>query len=159
MDHMSDKNPAPAGAQRLMTFFVVEECAKALDFYQQAFGAELVSRIDGPGGSVMHAEIRLGGCTYQLSDPLPDFGLVPPPAEGNSFTMTFWTPDPDAVYERAVAAGATPIAPVEDAFSGDRMGVLRCPFRVRWCIARHDRDVSNEEIQAAALAWVEADQG
>lgn len=67
--------------------------------------------------------------------------------------MTFWTSDVDEVFARALAAGATEVAPVTDAFTGDRMGILRCPFGVRWCVARHDRDVSEEEIAAIAASW------
>jgi uncharacterized glyoxalase superfamily protein PhnB len=164
MDPMTDKTlpstgPAPAGYHNVSIFFAVYECAKALDFYAEVFGAELVRRMDAPDGTVMHAEMRIGDSMFQLSEPMPDFGIVGPPAEGNAFTMTVWTPDVDAVYARAVAAGATPVWPVADAFSGDRMGVLRCPFGVRWCIARHDRDVPDAEIEAAARAWLEPDGG
>lgn len=168
MDHMTDNfSPAagdqPDGAQRsgyapagyrdLSVFFAVYECAKALDFYQEAFGARVIRRMDAPDGSVMHAELRLGDSIFQLGEPMPDYGIVGPPAEGNAFTMTVWTPDVDALYARAVAAGATPLSPVADVFSGDRMGVLRCPFGVRWCLARHDRDVPDAEIEAAAREW------
>ena len=154
MDHMTDKNsPAPAGYTRLTTFFAVPECAKAIDFYRSVFGAEVVRRMEAADGSIMHAELRFGDTLVQLSEPMPDFGIVGPPATGNAFTLTRWVPDPDAVYERAVAAGATVVAAVDDAFSGDRMGVLRDPFGVRWCIARHDRDVPDAEIEAAARAW------
>ena len=152
------KAPAPAGYRSLSTFFAVPDCAKALDFYQEVFGAELVKRMDGPGGVVMHAEMRLGDSMFQLSEPIPQYGIVGPPETGNAFTMTFWTPDVDEVFERAVKAGATVMAPVDDDFSGDRMGVLRCPFGVRWCIARHDRDVPDSEIDAAARAWIESQE-
>jgi PhnB protein len=154
MDHMTDKNaPAPAGYSSLTTFFAVPECAKAIDFYRDVFGAEVVRRMEAADGSIMHAELRLGDTLVQLSEPMPDFGIVGPPATGNAFTLTRWVPDPDAVFERAVAAGAIAVAPVDDAFSGDRMGVLRDPFGVRWCVARHDRDVPDAEIEAAARAW------
>jgi len=158
MDHMTDKKvgPAPAGSHSLLTFFAVPECAKAIEFYRDALGAEVVRRMDGPDGTVMHAELRLGDSMFQLSDPFPSIWIVGPPAEGNAFTMTYWTPDVDAIFQRAVAAGATVIFPVSDAFSGDRMGVVRCPFGVRWCIARHDRDVPDEEIAAAARGWAES---
>jgi uncharacterized glyoxalase superfamily protein PhnB len=62
------------------------------------------------------------------------------------------------LWERAVAAGATPVAEVDDVFSGDRMGVIRDPAGIRWCLARHDRDVSQEEIAEAAAKWM-AEQG
>jgi PhnB protein len=154
MTDMTD-NPSPA----LTTFFTTNDTAKAIDFYTAVFGAELVTRFDGPDGSVAHAELRLGDATFQVGDAAPGMGLLPPPAEGNNFTTTFWTADPDGVYARAVDAGATPIAPVEDVFSGDRMGVLRDPAGVRWCLARHDRDVSPAEIAAAAEKWMAENGG
>jgi len=155
MDHMSDKTePAPTGSARLTTFFTVNGAAKAIDFYRETLGAELVARYDAPDGTVAHAELRLAGCVFQLSDPMPDYGLVGPPAEGNCFTMTFWTPDPDAVFDRLVEAGATAVSPVADVFSGDRMGVVRCPFGIRWCISRHDKDVSAADIEAAAREFM-----
>lgn len=153
MDPMSDKNVTPAGYAQLSLFFTVNEAAKALDFYRDVFGASVTMRIEAPDGSVIHAEAEVNGVRFQLGEPMPEYGITAPPAEGNAFTVTLWVPDPDAVFARAVAAGATPLSEVADAFSGDRMGVLRCPFGVRWAIARHDRDVPAEEIQAAALEW------
>jgi PhnB protein len=157
MAHMTD-NPAPQGSPRLTTFFTTSDTSKAIDFYTGVLGAELVTRFDGPDGKVAHAELRLGDAVFQVGDAAPDLGLVPPPAEGNNFTMTFWTADPDGVFARAVAAGATAVAEVDDVFSGDRMGVIRDPAGIRWCLARHDRDVSHEEIAAAAKEWM-AEQG
>jgi PhnB protein len=158
MDHMTDNSapktgPAPAGSQRLVTFFAVPDCAAAMDFYRDTLGAEEISRTAATDGTVMHAEMRLGGCLFQLSEPFPDMGILGPPAEGNAFTITYWTDDVDDVFERLVKAGGTVMTPLADVFSGDRMGVVRCPYGIRWCIARHDRDVSAEEIEAAARAW------
>lgn len=151
---MTDKNsPAPAGSPRLTTFFAVHDAARALDFYATVFGAETTVRYDGPDGTVAHAELRLGDSVFQVADPAPEMGIVGPPETGNAFTMSFWTPDVDAVFARALAAGATELSPVADVFSGDRLGTLRDPFGVRWCVARHDRDVTAAEIQAAADAW------
>jgi PhnB protein len=156
---MTDNSPAPPGTHTLTTYLSVAECGKALDFYRDAFGAELVHSMTTPDGTVMHAEMRLGDSTFQLGEAAQEYGLLPQPATGNAFTMTFWTADVDEIYERAVAAGATAVSPVEDSFSGARLGVLRCPHGVRWCIARHDRDVPPEEIEAAARAWVAAEAG
>ncbi|WP_051798188.1 VOC family protein [Catenuloplanes japonicus] len=150
---MSDNNVAPAGYAQLSLFFAVNEAAKALEFYRDVFGAEILVRMEAPDGAIMHAELSLNGVRFQLSEPMPAYGIGAPPAEGNAFTVTLWTADPDDVFARAVAAGATPLSEVADVFSGDRMGVLRCPFGVRWAICRHDRDVPVEEIAAAAAAW------
>jgi PhnB protein len=150
MTHMTDNSsPAPAGSHQLTTFFAVDDAAKALDFYATAFGAETTVRFDGPDGTVAHAEMRLGDSVFQIGDPSPAIGIVGPPETGNAFTMTFWTDDVDGVFARALAAGGTELSPVTDVFSGDRLGTLRDPFGVRWCVARHDRDVTPEEIQAA----------
>jgi PhnB protein len=158
MDHMTDNSssPAPAGYQRLITFFAVNEAAKAIEFYREVLGAEVVSTTTAVDGTIMHAELRLGGCVFQLSEPMPAYGILPPPADGNAFTITYWTNDVDDVFNRLVAAGATVLTPLDDAFSGDRLGVVRCPFGIRWCVARHDRDVSAEEIEAAAREWAAA---
>jgi PhnB protein len=149
MTHMTD-NPSPA----LTTFFTTNDAAAAVDFYTSVLGAEVVTRFDGPDGKVAHAELRLGDATFQLGDAAPEMGLLPPPAEGNNFTMTFWTTDPDGMFDRAVAAGATAVAPVGDVFSGDRMGVIRDPAGIRWCLARHDRDVPADEVATAAMKWM-----
>ncbi|MCO1579775.1 VOC family protein [Crossiella sp. SN42] len=156
-DNTTATGPAPAGYHRLNVFFAAPGCAKAIDFYQQALGAEVVKRMDTPDGQVMHAELRLGETMFQLSEPMPEYGILPSPAEGNAFTMTYWTTDVDEVFAKAVELGATPINPVADSFSGDRMGVFRCPAGIRWCIARHDRDVPDEEIAAAALEWTNSE--
>ncbi|MEV0391677.1 VOC family protein [Polymorphospora rubra] len=147
------RGPAPAGTQRLMPYVTVDDSGRAVDFYRDVLGAEVLTRIDGPDGDIIHAELRIGDSVLQLGAPMPDLGLIGPPAQGNAFTLTYWVEDPDTVFARAVAAGATPVSQVGDAFSGDRMGVFRCPFGLRWCVARHDRDVPVEEIRAAALAW------
>jgi len=153
MTHMTDNSgPAPTGTHQLTTFFAVNDCAKAIDFYTTVFGAATVVRYDGPDGTVAHAEMTLGDSRFQLADPSPSIGIVGPPGTGNAFTMTFWTADVDDVFAAALASGATELSPVADAFSGDRLGTLRDPFGVRWCIARHDRDVTPEEIQAAVDA-------
>ncbi|MGC9671250.1 VOC family protein [Planosporangium sp. 12N6] len=149
----NSQSVAPPGSQRLVTYFAVNDCAKAIEFYTETLGAEVLTRATMPDGTVMHAAIRLGDCVFELGEASPSYGLLPPPAEGNNFTITYWTADVDAVFDRLVAAGATVMTPVQDAFSGDRMGVVRCPFGIRWCVARHDRDVPAQEIEAAARAW------
>jgi uncharacterized glyoxalase superfamily protein PhnB len=158
MDHMTDNSvsAAPPGSQRLVTYFAVNDCAKAIEFYEETLGAEVVMRVAMPDGMVMHASMRLGDCVFELGEAMPDHGIVAPPAEGNNFTITYWTADVDAVFDKLVAAGSTVMTPLNDGFSGDRMGVVRCPFGIRWCVARHDRDVPAEEIEAAARAWTAA---
>lgn len=158
MKRMNDtpSRPIRSDFHGLTLFFTVDDCAKAIEFYRAAFGAELLSGVEGPDGTIPHAEMRIGDTWFALGDPMPGHGLVGPPAEGNAFSVMYWTPDVDAVFDRAVKAGATVLSPVEDAFSGDRMGVLRCPYGIRWVIARHDRDVPYAEIESAAREWLAA---
>lgn len=151
-------NFAPKGSAQLTTFFTARDAAAAIDFYVEVFGAAVVTRFEGPDGKVMHADLRLGDAMFQVGEPAPDMGLMPPLTEGNNFTMTFWSADPDETFARAVAAGATGLSEPADMFSGDRMGVIRDPAGIRWCLARHDRDVSPEEIDAALKEWL-AEQG
>ncbi|WP_213450575.1 VOC family protein [Rhizomonospora bruguierae] len=153
---MTDNFPAPAGTHSLTTYLSVAGCAAAMEFYREAFGAAVVHRMTTADGVVMHAEMRLGDSTFQLGEASAGTGLLAQPENGNAFTMTFWTAEVDHRYERAVKLGATAVSPVADTFSGDRMGVLRCPAGVRWCLARHDRDVPAEEIEAAARRWIAA---
>jgi PhnB protein len=157
MAHMTDK-PAPSGSPQLTTFFTANDAAAAIEFYVSVFGATVVTRFEGPDGRVAHADVRLGDALFQVGEAAPDMGLMPPLTEGNNFTMTFWTADPDETFTRAVDAGATALSEPGDMFSGDRMGVIRDPAGIRWCLARHDRDVSPEEIDAAAKKWM-AEQG
>jgi PhnB protein len=149
--------PAPAGAHRLSIYFTVNHCAMAIEYYREAFGAQLVNRIDGPDGSVIHAELLMGGYQFQISDPRPDLGILAPPVDGNNFMITFWTEDVDEMYAAAIDEGGTAITPLADVFSGQRMGVVRCPFGVRWCIARHDRDVSTEQVGSSVRRLMSAE--
>ncbi len=153
-----ERKPSPArpGYHNVALYFAVNNCAKALEFYQRVFGAQVVNRMDEPDGTVLHAEMRIGDSMVELSDPDPAHGITPPPAEGNNFTIMIWTSDVDAVFAKAVEHGATVLSPLADVFSGDRMGVVRCPFGVRWGIGRHDRDIPYQEIAAAAREWMAA---
>ena len=67
-------NPIPTGYRTLTPYLAVPDGAAAIDFYQRAFGAEVVSRMDAPGGLLMHAELRIGDSMLQMSSEMPDFG-------------------------------------------------------------------------------------
>ncbi len=126
-----------------------------LDFYERAFGARTLSRMDGPDGTVLHAEIMIGDSVLQVGDPIPDLGLVAP---GDTRTTSFvmYVPDVDATYAQALAAGATVAQRVEDVFSGDRMAAVLCPAGHRWVILTRIEDVPPEEIERRACEWVAA---
>ncbi len=130
---------------------VVKDAAAAIDFYKTAFGAEEMFRMATPDGNhIVHAEIRVNGAAVFLADEFPAMGSVAPTTLGGSaVTIHHFAEDPDAVFDRAVAAGATASMPMADMFWGDRYGRVTDPFGHHWSIACHQRDVSPEEMTEA----------
>ena len=152
--------PIPEGFRTLTAHLWQKDCAAAIEFYRTAFGAEEVLRKTGPDGrSVMHALLRIGDSLVMMADAWPGLHEKDPATAGGS-TVGLWiyTDDADALYERAVAAGAKPDMPLWDAFWGDRMGKVVDPFGHAWSIATHIEDLSDEEIDRRAAEWF-ANQG
>lgn len=144
----------PEGHHTLTGHIIVAGGAQAIDFYKAAFGAEEIGRMNGPDGkSVMHAELKIGDSRLMLADEFPQWGSRGPKSIGGSpVTLHLYVQDADAVFQRAVAAGATVVMPIADMFWGDRYGKLRDPFGHEWSIATHTKDMTNEEITKAAQA-------
>jgi PhnB protein len=137
----------PDGYYSLTPYLVCKDAAKAIEFYTKAFGAQEFVRMPGPGGRIMHAEVKIGNSMLMLSDENPERGAVAPSGSGRSSSLMFYTPDVDAVFKRAIEYGATSIEAPTDMFWGDRMGNLKDPFGHQWAIATHKEDVSPEEMQ------------
>ncbi len=152
---MSSVKPIPEGFHTLSPSLVTRDAARAMAFYREAFGAEQVLLMKGPQGSVMHAEMRIGDTIFMLSDEWPGHH-VQAPATVNSTTVTMhlYVEDVDAWHKRAVAAGAKEIMPPEDMFWGDRFSSVMDPFGHSWSLATHVKDLTEEECQQAADAWM-----
>lgn len=150
-DRAGAEKTSPASYMRTVTpHLVCAGAAKAIAFYKQAFGAEEMMRLEGPDGSLWHGCIRIGDSLVMLVDEMPDFGSLGPKArQGTSVTIHLNVPDVDAFVAHAVAAGATLVMPVDDAFWGDRYGQIEDPFGHRWSVATHIKDMTPEEIRAA----------
>jgi len=132
---------------------VVRGAAEAAAFYARAFGAEEISRIPVPDGRVMSLELRIGAAAVMLADEFPEMGVVSPlTVGGTSVVLNLRTDDVDALWERAIAAGAEALQPPADAFWGERHAQLRDPYGHKWGLAQHLRDVPHEEVVAAAAA-------
>jgi PhnB protein len=132
---------------------VVQGADRAAAFYRDAFGAEETSRIPTPDGRLMSVQMRVGDAELHLADEFPELGVLAPPSVGGTpVVLALEVDDADAVFERAVAAGATARQPVQEMFWGDRHGQLEDPFGHRWNISQHVRDVPHDEIVAAAAA-------
>jgi uncharacterized glyoxalase superfamily protein PhnB len=154
----------PEGQHHLIPHITVRGAAQAMAFYQKAFGAKELRRHTCPGSeAVMHAAMQIGDSQLMLNDEFPEMGCLSPLGlNGSAVTLHLWVEDVDAVFNRAVEAGAQVAMPVADQFWGDRYGILIDPFGHRWSLATHVRDVPPEEMMkaaAAAFAGAEACSG
>ena len=128
----------PEGYHSLTPFVVVQGAAKLIEFLKQAYGAEESFRMPGPGGIIMHAEVRIGDSVLMVTDAARES-----PMPGSIY---LYVADVDGVYDRAVKAGASSLGAPADMFWGDRFAKVRDPFGNVWNIATHKEDVSPEEI-------------
>jgi PhnB protein len=146
--------PIPEGYHTLTPHIVVSDAAKAIEFYEKAFGAKEVMRMDGPGGSVLHAEIKIGDSPIMIAEEHPDMGVRSPLSIGGSpVTLNLHVADCDKMFNQAVSAGATATMPPADQFWGDRYGKLKDPFGHHWAISTHTEDLTPEEIGNRAKAF------
>jgi PhnB protein len=145
--------PIPEGYPQVIPYLTVEGAGAAIDFYLSVFGARERVRMPGPDGKVGHAELELGDSVIMLADASPDMGnRTPQSLGGTPVTMMVYVDDVDAVFERAIKAGATEDRKVEDQFYGDRAGQIVDPFGHKWFIATHVEDVPPEEMAKRAAA-------
>jgi PhnB protein len=143
--------PIPQGYHRVNIHLSFKETTKAIDFYVKAFGAERGMVMPGPGGSVMHAEIRIGDTTLFLADDMMGGGKTT--VEGGQAAACvphLAVEDADATWKRAIEAGCKEVMPLADQIWGDRYGQVEDPFGLRWAIMTHVEDVAPEEIAKRA---------
>ena len=140
--------PIPEGYHSVTPYLIVRGGAEAIDFYKRAFGATELFRFPTPDGKIGHAEIKIGDSPIMLADEYPDMGYKGPQSLGGSpVSIMIYVEDVDAVFNQAVAAGATIKEALSDKFYGDRMGTVTDPFGHVWHVATHKEDVSMEEMQ------------
>jgi PhnB protein len=143
----------PEGIHTITPHIVVRDAARAAAWYVAALGAVEVRRIPVPGGRLMTVELRFGDSAVMLADEFPEMGVVSPLAIGaTAVTLHLYTDDVDALWLRAVDAGATVLHPIQDQFWGERHGQITDPFGHRWGLAQRTRDVPPDEV--ARAAWV-----
>jgi PhnB protein len=135
---------------------VVDDADAAISFYRTAFGADELVRNAGPDGRVMHSELLVFGGRLLVIDDFDEDPLRPPARlGGTTVRLHLYVPDTDAVYQRALAAGAESVMAPEDAFWGDRYAIVRDPFGHQWSIATPNEDLSVSELEARADEWAE----
>ncbi len=141
------KYKAAKGYGDVTAYLRVADAAAAIDFYRAAFGAKEKYRLD-MGPAVGHAELDFGDTRIMLSDEFPDMGILGPKSLGNTTcAFALHVADAQAVFERALAAGATLRHPLKDEFYGYRTGQVVDPFGHIWMIQQHLEDVKPKEMQ------------
>jgi PhnB protein len=150
------KHAVPAGHYTVTPQLALDNAAAAIDWYKKALGAEEVTRAVGPDGKIMHAEIRIGNSLIMLNDTMG--GKGPKAYGGSPASLWVYVEDCDALFNRAVAAGAQvmggPMGQLTDQFWGDRSGTFTDPSGYRWTIATHKEDLTPQEIQVRQDAFM-----
>jgi PhnB protein len=151
---MASVRPIPEHLRTVTPRLVVRNGAAAIEFYGRAFGAEeLGERFTGPGGEVIHAEIRIGDSVVMITEESDDDAPAKSPQSLGgvvSAIMALYWEDVDAAWDRALAAGAEIMYPLADQFYGERGGRLRDPFGQQWMMSQHIEDVSHDEMNRRA---------
>ena len=138
----------PSGYAGVTPYLIIRGAARALEFYKKAFGAAELMRFPGPGGTIGHAEIKVGEGVVMLADESLEMGHKSPQTlGGTAVTLLFYVADVDAQFAKALAAGGTVKQGLKDQFYGDRSGTITDPFGHIWTIATHKEDVSPDEMQ------------
>ncbi len=138
----------PAGYHAVIPYIIVNNAAKALDWYKKVFGAREIMRFPAPGGKIGHAEIQIGDAHVMLADEHPEIkALSPGTVGGTPVGLLIYVPDVDHVFKTAVANGARVFQELQDKFYGDRSATIYDPFGHQWYISTHIEDVSPEEMQ------------
>ncbi|HEU4344860.1 MAG TPA: VOC family protein [Candidatus Binatia bacterium] len=150
----------PDGYHSVTPYLIVKGADRAIDFYKRVFGASQRMRMDGPNGTVGHAEIEIDGSAIMLADEFPDMGFRSPQSLGGAgVSLHLYVKDVDACFNKAIATGAKALRPVQDQFYGDRSGTLEDPFGHVWTISTHKEDVSPEELRRRSEAFMKQQGG
>ena len=138
--------PIPEGYHSVTPYLIVDDAAKAIEFYKKAFGAEEKFRLP-MGEKIAHAEVKIGDSFVMLADESRDMGHLGPKSRGGTtVSLLIYVPEVDSAFKTAIGAGATELRPLENQFWGDRMGTLTDPFGHQWSLATHVEDIPENEL-------------
>jgi len=155
---MGTVNPIPKGMHTLTPNLVLRDCARAIDFYKRALGAQEISRMPAPDGkAIWHAELRIGDSVFFLNDEMPGMGRAAPTAASPlPVTMWLYVQDCDAAFRQAIGAGATVTMQPADMFWGDRCSGVADPFGYLWSFATRQKELTDAEMRRAGEAFARA---
>lgn len=131
--------PIPEGYHTVTPYLMVRGASQLIDFTKQAFGAEEIQRMTRPDGSIMHAEVRLGDSRVMIGEASNEYEAMPA-------MLHLYVAEVDAVYERALQAGAISLREPVTEFYGDRIAGVKDIFGNQWWVATHVEDVSAEVL-------------
>src|SRR3954464_443079 len=136
--------PVPEGYHSITPQLTLDNAAQTMDWYKKALGAEEVSRSLGPDGKIMHAELKIGDSRFMVNDVM--MGKGPKAFGGSPAALWLFVEDSDALFNRAVGAGAKVEMAIADQFWGDRAGAVVDPAGYTWWIASRKEDFTPEEM-------------
>jgi uncharacterized glyoxalase superfamily protein PhnB len=140
---MSTVKPVPEGFRTVTPYLIVEKAGEVIEFLKRAFGAQVTFQMMNPDGSIGHSEIRVGDSMIMLSSAREQWKAMPA-------MIHLYVEDCDALYAKAIEAGAEAIMPIADQFYGDRSGGVKDVAGNYWWMATHKKDVSEEELKKLA---------
>lgn len=159
---MDNVKSIPEGYHSVNAILVVDDGAKAIDFYQKALDAKIMERFNRPDGKLMHASLKIGDSTAMLGEECPPHPgheenccKSPSSLRGTTTSLYLYVENVDVSFDKAIKAGGKVIMPVADMFWGDRMGQFKDPFGHHWMIATQKEVVGSEEMKKRAEEFCE----
>jgi len=141
----------PDGYHTVQPYLYFKNAAEAIAFYSKVFGAIERMRMPDKDGRIMHAEINIGDSCIMMADESSAYDAYSPEHYGGApMSLMIYVDDCDAIYKRALDAGAKSLREPADQFYGDRMAGVADPFGFHWFIGTHIKDVSMEEMMQHA---------
>jgi PhnB protein len=141
-------NPIPDGYSAITPYLAVDNAASFIEFITSVFDAQIIERIDGEGGLIMHGEAKINGAMLMFADACEKFPVT-------RAGLYVYVDDVDGAWQRAVDAGATSEQEPKDQFYGDRSGGFKDRWGNTWWVANHVEDVSPEEIARRSAEWMQ----
>ena len=146
-----DVKAVPEGFHTITAHLSVRGADKAIEFYKNAFGAQVLGVHHTPDGKVIHGMLKIGDSLLMLADEFPGMGTPAPQTLGGSpVVLNIYVEDVDSLWKQAVDAGATVTMPLGDQFWGDRYGQIKDPFGHGWALGSRKENVTPEEMERRA---------